>query len=62
MQLVITALHLRCLDLDDLGPEAYLLREVEPLLDDTHPLAGFVEWPDKEAKIGPDYAFALAKL
>ena len=62
MQKVVTALHLRCLDLDDLGPDAYLLEEIEPDLSDTHPLACFVDWPDKDAKIGPDYAFALAKL
>ena len=62
MQKVVSALHLRCLDLDDLGADAYLQEEIEPGLSDTHPLACFVDWPDTDAKIGPDYAFALAKL
>ena len=54
---VIDKLFQRCFQVAD-SQSANDFGTTEPCLDNTHPLHDFVQWPDKDAKMGPDFAFA----
>ena len=52
---IIDALWLRCNQVDR-GDRTF--NEIVPDLSDDHPFSSFERWPNIDAKMGPDYAFA----